>query len=226
MQLPLAIDLHENKTLDNFNWFGNEVLQSQIQQSLHNPNERFFYLWGGAGVGKSHLLQAITKAYGANAIYLPMEQLVGYGKDVFEGMSQLDCICLDNIEQIANQGELEEALFHLYNQLRDNGHSRLYISGNGQIANLGIQLPDLRSRLSWGMVFPLQALPDQQKCLVLQELAQERGFLLPDSVGQYLITHCARDLQALSQIIDKLDKASLAAKRKLTVPFVKTVLGL
>ncbi len=226
MQLPLNLDLHENQTLDNYCWRGNEVIQSQLKLSLQSSGERFIYLSGKSGAGKSHILQAITHQISSNSIYLPLEEVVDYGLDVFDGLEQLDVICLDNIEKIGGNRELEIALFHLYNRIRDNNHSLLFISGKEPISNLSIQLPDLRSRITWGLSFHLNELAEEDKLKVLEQKAVDKGFKLPAAVGQYLINHCARDMHQLTSIIDTLDKASLAAKRKLTVPFVKQILNL
>lgn len=226
MQLPLDIDIQENQTLNNFCWRGNEILQNQIELSLHENGERFFYISGQSGVGKSHTLQAITHCIGSNSIYLPLEHLQDYGCDVFDGLDQLDVICLDNIEKITGIKELEVALFHLYNRIRDNNSSRLFIAGKEAISNLSIQLPDLRSRITWGLAFQLNELNEECKLHVIEQQAQSKGFNLPQTVGQYLINHCARDMHQLTNIINTLDRASLAAKRKLTIPFVKKILGL
>lgn len=225
MQLALDINLPENKSMDNFCWHGNELLQSQLELSQATAGERFFYLWGRSGSGKSHILQAITQRKHISAIYLPLEQLKDYGPDVFDGIEQLDVICLDNIEKISGIKELEVALFHLYNRLRDNGHSRLFIAGQHNLANLGIQLPDLHSRLSWGLVFHLKELDEEHKIEVLSQQAQAKGLELSTTVSQYLINHYARDMHQLSHLIDTLDKASLAAQRKLTIPFIKQILN-
>ena len=226
MQLALDINYQEHQTFDNFCWHGNEILRNELNLSLSSEGERFFYIWGGAGGGKSHILQAITQKAGVNAIYLPMGQLLDYGQEVFEGMEQLDIICLDDLESIANQPDLEVALFHLYNRVRDNGHTRLFISGQFPIKHLSITLADLRSRIAWGLVFHLQELSEQDKLVVLAQQAEGKGMSLPASVSQYLLTHCARDMHQLKEIIEKLDKASLAAQRKLTIPFIKQTLDL
>ena len=127
---------------------------------------------------------------------------------------------------VAGIKQLEEGLFHLYNRIRDNQHSQLVISGCHSLKNLPIILPDLRSRLAWGLVFQMNELDEENKLMVITQQAQAKGFHLPETVGNYLIKHCARDMTKLSQIIDELDKASLIAKRKLTIPFVKQSLNL
>lgn len=226
MQLPLNLDLIDPKTLSNFCWQGNEILQSQLQLALNKKGERFFYLWGETGTGKSHLLQGLTEEQLSGTIYLPLKQLTKYGAEIFDGIEQLELVCIDDIEEIAGIKHLEEGLFHLYNRIRDNQTTQLVIAGSHSLGNLPIHLPDLRSRIAWGLVFQLSELSEKNKLEVITQQALSKGFNLPETVGNYLISHCARDMNKLSEIIDTLDKASLVAKRKLTIPFVKECLKL
>lgn len=225
-QLPLEIVTPSHQTLDNFCWHGNEVLQNQLQLSLKQQGERFYYIWGKPGVGKSHLLQALSHVQAGQAIYLPLTQLHEYGTGILEDLDLLNIICLDQIEAISGSPSLEEALFHLYNRIRDNQSTTLIISGQHPVNQLPIELPDLSSRIAWGLSFHLQELDEAHKLMVLEQQAHAKGFELPPQVSKYLLTHCARDLHQLSTIIETLDKASLAAQRKLTVPFVKDILSL
>lgn len=224
MQLALEIELPDDATFNNFCWHQNEVLESQIKTNLRLRKDRFFYIWGPAGAGKSHVLQAITAAYHTDTAYLPLKQLKQYGPDALIGLDALSVICLDDIDSIAGDKAFEEALFHLYNKCRDNVNQMLFISGESSPSHSGIALPDLRSRLSWGLVFQLQTLNEPDKATVLMARASQKGLLLSLPVAQYLLTHCSRDMHHLKDILIKLDKASLAEKRKLTIPFVKRIL--
>ena len=87
-----------------------------------------------------------------------------------------------------------------------------------------IQLADLKSRLAWDHVYHLQTLDEKHSLQALQLRAQSRGFDLPDEVAAYLLKRVARDMHNLFQLLDKLDNASLVAKKKLSIPFVKTLL--
>jgi DnaA family protein len=87
------------------------------------------------------------------------------------------------------------------------------------------QLPDLLSRLGSGPVYRINELDDQGKQSALQLHARNRGFDMPDDVANYLLKHCPRDMVSLFKILDQLDEASLSAQRKLTIPFVSTLLG-
>ncbi len=91
---------------------------------------------------------------------------------------------------------------------------------------LNLHLPDLKSRLAWGLVLQLQPLSDEDKLETLQMRAIQRGFRLPVSVAQFILKRCTRTMHDLDNILDRLDQASLAHQRKITIPFVKTILDI
>ena len=87
-------------------------------------------------------------------------------------------------------------------------------------------MPDLASRLDWGRVVGLLPLDDADKLRALQLRAQLRGLSLSDDVGRYLLQHLARDMRSLCHALERLDRASLVAQRRLTLPFIKQVLAI
>lgn len=226
-QLALAIRLNDEATLTDFCWNGNALLQQQLQAALRDNNPQQIYLWGAPGHGKSHLLQACCQAVSTqSAIYLPLKMLHEWGPGVIEGIDEHALICIDDIDVIATDTAWEEALFHLYNRIRDNGHSTLIIAGKRPPADMPIRLPDLCSRLNWGLVMQVNELDDEDKINSLKLHANKRGFELPTSVGQFLLNRCARNMHDLHDLLNRLDEASLIAQRKITIPFVKETLGI
>lgn len=225
-QLALAIKLNDEATLADFNWENNGLLQQQLERMLMQKEDRLLYLWGPQGSGKSHLLQACCQAVNLtqSAIYLPLMLLKEWGPETIEGMEDQDLICIDDINAVANNSAWEEALFHLYNKIKDMEKSLLIISGNQPPIKSGINLPDLRSRLGWGLVIQLNELSDDEKVKTLKLHASKRGFDLPETVGQFLLNRCSRNMHDLHQLLNRLDDASLAAHRKITIPFVKDTL--
>lgn len=227
-QLALAIQLNDEATLADFCWSSNALLEQQLAASLRGDGERLYYLWGTEGCGKSHLLQACCQAISnnASAIYLPLKILKEWGPESIEDLGEQHLIAIDDIDSIANNKAWEEAIFHLFNRVRDNGETILLISAQSPLASLPVKLADLKSRLAWGLVVQINELSDEDKIKTLQQYAQKRGFDLPSSVGQFLINRCARNMHDLHKMLEHLDSASLAAQRKITVPFVKTVLAI
>jgi DnaA family protein len=221
-QLPLRIGLRDSATFSNFFPAANAGACHTLQQG----QEPFVYLWGAAGSGKSHLLQAACHAVtesGAAAIYLSFGEEEGMLPEMLEGMEQMSLVGLDNLQAVAGDADWELALFHFYNRLRDSGN-RLVAAGNAAPAALGIRLPDLVSRLGWGPVFQLQVLSDEEKGAALQQRAANRGMQMPPEVAAYLMNRAPRDMHALFALLDRLDEVSLAAQRKLTIPFVREII--
>lgn len=227
-QLALAIKLNDEATLDDFNWQNNSLLQQQLKYMLSFKEDRLLYLWGPKGSGKSHILQGCCQAVSStqSAIYLPLTLLKEWGPQTLEGLEEQTLVCIDDIDVIAQDPSWEEALFHLYNKIKDSDQSLLIISGNQPPAMSTIALPDLRSRLGWGLVIQLNELSDEEKIHTLKLHALKRGFDLPESVGQFLLHRCSRNMHDLHQLLNRLDDASLAAQRKITIPFVKNTLNI
>lgn len=218
-QLPLGIGLKDSATFDNFYPAGNALLLKALQQG----EERMVYLWGPQGCGKSHLLQAVchaTATKGLAPVYLPLQELVALSPAILQGLEQQALIAIDDIQVIAGRSQWEQALFHLYNRVRDQGQ-RLVVSGNVAPAGLALNLPDLTSRLGWGPVFQLSPLTDTDKGAALLMRARRRGLEMGDEVVEYLLRRCPRDMDSLFNLLNLLDQASLAAQRRLTIPFVR-----
>jgi DnaA family protein len=219
-QIPLRIGLRDSATFANFHPGPNAA----VVHALQSGSEPFIYLGGPLGCGRSHLLQAACHAVseaGGLAAYLPLEECMAMSPQMLEGMEQMALLALDDVERLAGNGEWEQALFHLYNRMRDAGH-RMIVAGNAAPAALGITLPDLLSRLSWGPVYQLLSLNDSEKAAALCMRARQRGMELSGEVADYLLHHASRDMHDLFALLERLDEGSLAAQRKLTIPFVRT----
>ncbi len=227
-QLPLGIQIKAAARFSNFVAGPNDELLDQLRLSASGRGELFFLIWGSSGSGKSHLLQASchqAASQGRAAAYLSLQGYSNLQPELLDGWDAYDLVCLDDMDAIAGQRQWEEAVFHLYNRIRERG-SGLVVSSNSAPAHLQLCLPDLRSRLGWGLMYQLKSLDDHQRLRALQLRAQQRGCEMPDETGRYLMRRLPRDMPVLFDLLDQLDEASLVAQRKLTVPFVKSVLGL
>ncbi|MCB1615269.1 MAG: DnaA regulatory inactivator Hda [Pseudomonadales bacterium] len=231
-QLALNVYLNDEATFENFfspeSSANYQVLQAVKNLVLDN-NERFLFLWGNEGSGISHLMQAACHAASENNLssqYLPLEDLVGYAPDeLLDGLEQLDMVCLDGIHLVMGQPGWDEAMFHLYNRLRDK-KCRMLVSANCPPRELGSHLPDLSSRMGWGVVYRMMPLSDEEKKMALIARARARGLEMGEEVAQYILHRAQRDMDELFLQLERLDKQSMSEQRKLTVPFVKAVLGL
>ncbi len=227
-QLPLGLQLKAAARFSNFVAGPNEELLGQLQRLADGWGEPFFLIWGSVGSGKSHLLQAAchqAAGQGRTAVYLSLRDYANFQPGVLDGWDAYDLVCLDDLDAIAGRRPWEEALFHLYNRIRERGGG-LVVSSNSPPGHLPLDLQDLRSRLGWGLIYQLRVLDDQQRLQALQLRARQRGCEMPDETGRYLMRRLPRNMVALFDMLDQLDEASLVAQRKLTVPFVKAVLDL
>ncbi len=226
MQLPLGIGLRESATFDNF-VAGQDLGVVDALQRASLGGERFVYVSGGPGSGKSHLLQAAchAMAQGARSVYLPLSEAEQLAPEMLEGLEAMNLVAIDDVDAIAGQKPWETALFHLYNRIRNEGEGALLLTGSTSLKHSPIVLPDLKSRLAWGLAFRLTGLSDADKLQALQRRARGRGFDLPDEVGAYLLRHYHRDMLALFDLLERLDAVSLIEQRRLTIPFVKEVIG-
>ncbi len=226
-QLPLAVQLRDDATFDNFFAGDNALLLETLRTQLVD-GERYVYLYGVSGAGSTHLLQAAchqADEAGLASVYLPLGELCDYPpQELFEGLEQLSLVCLDDIDRVIGNGEWEQSLFHLFNRLQDH-QVKLVVSAKRSVRELAIGLADLSSRLSWGAVFQINPLSDEQRVAAIQLRAESRGLELNDEVMQFIYHRCQRDMHALLDVLDTLDHASLKEKRRLTVPFVKDIMG-
>lgn len=226
-QLPLGVGLRDDATFANFHPGPNASLVDRLMHQLDDGGEPFLYVWGGAGTGRSHLLQAACHAASdrdRRALYLPLAELGHFPPLMLEEVERLDLVAIDDLERVMGRKRWEEALFHAFNRLRDAG-KRLLIAAEAPPRQLSVKLPDLASRLTWGMTFHLRGLDDAGRLAALQLRARGRGMQLPDEVARYILHRGPRRLDALFETLEALDRASLSAQRKLTIPFVKQALG-
>lgn len=225
-QLTLGLSLRDEATFANFHAAKNAEIVAELKKTASNQGEQIIYLCGTRGQGCSHLLQAVchyAHQQQMSSVYLPLANLVSHTPEVLNGLELLDLICLDDMHVVAGKMEWEEAIFHLFNRLHDSG-KKIIFAANDLPKAIKLKLPDLISRLSWGIVFQLHPLDDAEKLSILTMRANHRGISLSEEVGKYILTHCPRHMGTLFAALDALDKASLAAQRRLTIPFVKEVL--
>lgn len=225
-QLSLSIGLRDDATFANFYPGDNSYLLDALRALIEGHGESFQYVYGPHDSGKSHLLQALchqADAAGLRSVYLPLDELALLSPDLLEGLEALDLVCVDDLNLVAGRAKWETALFHCFNRLRDAGKI-LVISADAPPAKLGVKLPDLSSRLAWGVTSSLHKLDDEQRIAAFKLRARERGLELTDEVARYILHRSPRTLRELFDMLSILDHASLMAQRKLTIPFVKETL--
>jgi DnaA family protein len=226
-QLPLGVRLPDRAVFASFLPGRNAEAVAHLQRvAAGGESAGLTWLCGPAGCGKSHLLQAACTLAGERmrSGYVPLARLATLGPGILEGLTQMQCLCLDDLEHIAGRLEWERPLFALLNELQE-ADAGLIMAAPPPPALIGWGLADLGSRCAAGVVFQLRALDEQEQHAALQLRARLRGLELPLETWQWLQRRLPRDMRTLYQVLDTLDEASLAAQRRLTVPFIREVLG-
>lgn len=227
-QLPLPIRLSDEASFANFHVC--EQNRTAIARLMRFIEEGAgsLYLHGPPGSGRSHLLQAACRAgeeRGVAVIYLPLAELADAPpRELFCGLETHALLCLDDADRIAGRSDWEEELFHLYNRCRESG-CRMVLAAALPPAQAGFGLADLRSRLQGGEFVALAVPDDETRVDVLLLRARNRGLTLERDVAHYIWSRSARSLTALIAVLDRLDSAAVRAGRRLSIPFVKEIMG-
>lgn len=225
-QLTLGITLNDEATFSNFYSNAQSEIIFQLKQLCGQLRGHRLFLWGNDQLGKTHLLQAAcheVASQGLSAAYIPCKDHLSLSPSILEGMENLDLVCCDDLDALADQVDWQEALFHFYNRSLDS-NTALIISANAPPKKLNFKLADLISRLSAMVCYQIQALSDEDKILALQLRAQKRGLKLPTEVAKYMIERWPRKMGVLMDMLNRLDQASLESQRHLTIPFVRGIL--
>ena len=226
-QLPLALGLAHAPSLDDFIVGDNQAVLDVLRHALDDGEEPLIYLSGPQGSGRSHLLLgqcAAAQHAGLRCAYLPLDARGGLHPDMLDGLETLDLVAVDDVQRVAGDRPWEEALFALFNRCHDHGTKMLFSADRGPAA-LECSLPDLRSRLAWGLTMAVRPLDDVGRLDLLRSLAARRALNMPEDVARYLLDRSPRQATELVDIVARLDAASLAQQRRLTIPFVRDSLG-
>jgi DnaA-homolog protein len=237
-QLPLAVQLPDDETFASFISDSNQNILSLLPQLINDKSivnsesssmlTKGFYLFGSPGVGKSHLLHAscaFASALSLSSVCLSFSELQHLSVELLDGLEQIDVVCLDDIHLIAGNEQWQQAVFDLFNRMIEQ-QGLLIIAGSQSVQQLGLSLPDLESRLSWGFVEQIKPLNEDEKTRAFLFRAKQRGLLLQDETVKFLFNRLSRDLSHLLACLDQLDRASIREQRKITIPFIKDVLQL
>lgn len=226
-QIPLPLEPRRPGGLDDFIAGPNTAVLGAVREVAETP-DRSLFLAGPAGSGKTHLLNAACLAArdaGRTAFYLGARALEQVDADPLQGLEKMDLVCIDDGHRLAGNGRQEEALFHFINRLRAERGS-LLIASRERLRRLTFGLPDLASRLAWGLRLELQPLADDDKRQVLNHHAETLGVALPDGVCDYLLSHGSRDMATLLGTVTRLQQAAFREKRRITVPLARELMKL
>lgn len=224
-QLPLGVRIPDRAVFATFLPGRNVQVVEHLKRVARGESAGTAWVCGAQGSGKSHLLQAacVLASETMRAAYFPLGELRSLGAEVLEGAAQLDCLCLDDIDAVSGDIAWERVLFGIFREMDERG-GRLVVSAASPPALVEWALPDLGSRFTSSLVFQLRALDEEEQQEALRLRAHIRGFELPDETSRWLQRRFPRDMRALYELLDTLDEAALVAQRRLTVPFIRSVL--
>lgn len=221
-QLALGVRLRSEAVFANFCPGSN----GELIALLEGPGREPLWLWGGAGSGKTHLLQAVCAAAGGAgqaAAYLPLGATPALPPQALQGFENCRVLCIDDVDAVAGHFEWERALFRLYNEAAEL-RTRIIFASAAAPRQLSWRLEDWRSRAAACVVYQVRELDEAGRAQALTLRAAQRGLELPAETLDYLLKRMPRDLGSLLAILDELDEASLVAQRRLTVPFIREAL--
>jgi DnaA family protein len=220
-QLVLDLVEPEPPAFDNFLPGQNAELVAQVRElAAGRRSEASLYMWGGAGVGKTHLLRAAERAARAMGRQIAVFDAPTFPADAGARMMSAQLVIVDRVDQLSEAQQA--ALFTVYNDVRAR-RGALLVAGREPMAALALR-EDLRTRLGWGLVYEVQPLREEARVAALAVYAQQRGFHLSQDVLAYIFDHARRDLPALLGLLTALDRYSLAAKRPITVSLTRDLL--
>lgn len=225
-QLPLALRFPPDQRFETFVAAPAGAL-AQLRALAEGAAADWLYLSGPAATGKTHLALAAcahAQALGRRVAYLPLASAAGRLEEALAALDGYDLVALDGLEAAAGRRGDEQALFDFHNRARAAGTGVLY-AARAPAAELPLSLPDLRSRLAQCVRIGLQVLDDGGRREVLRVRARRRGLQIDEAAIDWLLRRVERDLGSLTGLLDRLDRESLAAQRRITVPFLRQVLG-
>jgi len=231
MQLPLNIRLSDAFCFANFFGEQNRELVTSLQSTIHaltngaDGQIESIFLWGLPGTGKSHLLQSacqLARELEIESVYLPLGQAGMDDPDILDDLHRLPLVCIDDVNRIAGNPEWEARLLGLYERIK--GRGMLLSASLASPGATGFLLADVISRFQRGLVYGIHSLDHTQRLEVIRLRARLRGLDINDEVAAYIEKHFPRDLGSLVTLLEQLDHESLVQQRKITVPFIKSLL--
>lgn len=222
-QLVLPLQNSDEPGLGSFVPVGHSALALAHLAQLSAPAAPV-YLWGPGGAGKSHLLSAAAarlRQAGAQVEWLGAQRPLPWPQAADLAADGTLVFVIDDAHALS--ADQQHAAFSL---LVSAPSARSVVLAGGDVPPIDLRLrDDLRTRLAQGLVFELEPLDDDGVRHVLTAAAHRRGMVLSPELSQYLITHFARDLKFLMNLLDQLDRYALAQQRGLSIPLLKQMLA-
>ena len=224
-QLALQIQINERASLNNFFISKNNNKTIQILKNilLNFDKGAQIFIDDQDSNGKSYLLQAICNDFSNShnsSIYIPMKEAINLDPSILQGVSQLNLICIDDIELINNYGKWQIALFNLINECYEK-QSILLLSGS---INKLEAIPDLVSRIKKMEILKLEAINDDELLKATKAISKNLNIEISHKNMNYLINNSKRDIKTIFRTLSQLEKESLERKKSIGLSLIKEVI--
>ncbi len=226
-QIPLAFPLRSEATFENYIVEDNGELLTRLHSLVESSRAQTLWIWGERGTGCSHLLYAschLLHHHSKRVAYIPSRDW-NLHSDSLVGYQDFDMVAIDDVDLWLNRPVPESELVELYQALQ-NSNAILLLSADRPPSQYEYALDDLKSRFNASECYRVLDLSDSGKIEYVQSQAKQRGIELEEGVARFMLTRCSRQLPDILTMLNTLDSKSLALQRKITIPFLKHVLGL
>ena len=226
-QLALPLRLEDHAAFETLVVGRNAAAIAHVRALAAGARGEVLWIWGTEGAGKSHLLQAACRdadEAGARAMYVSFDDETTADPGILTGLEALDFLALDGLDALPGRPGWERALFSVLNEFYAR-RAALRLVGANAPGGVRFGLADLASRAAGATVYRLHPLDDDDQLDALQRHAHNRGFELDSAAARFLQTRVQRDMAALCAWLQRLDAASLAARRRITIPFIRDSLA-
>lgn len=226
-QIPLPLSFDKRFSFSNYIADNSDFIIKQLTGLFDETGESLIGLYGGCDSGKTHLLNACAHYARESRIIFHLfdaQQLVQAKAKNFDEFAEGSVIGVDNLDLLAGNRAWEEQFYQLINRVK-NGELRLLFTLSRMPRDTGFRLPDLKSRLMWGLLITLQSVDDEQLESILQKRAKLLGLKISEDAISYLLSHYSRKLSDQMELLYRLDQISLSSQRKVTVPLIKQSLS-
>jgi chromosomal replication initiator protein len=232
--------LNQHYAFDRFvvgpcNQFAHAASVSVAEQPAKNYNPLFIY--GGVGLGKTHLLNAIglhTLALfpDLNVVYVSAEEFMNelinsirYDRmpKFREKYRNMDCLLMDDIQFVAGKEKTQEEFFHTFNTLHDSG-KQIVVTSDKFPKDIPNMENRLRSRFEWGLIADIHPPEIETKIAILEKKAQENKMVLPQNVAHYVASHVESNIRELEGYLIRISAFSSLTGKEIDMNLTKEVL--
>lgn len=217
------------------NQFAHAASVSVAEQPAKNYNPLFIY--GGVGLGKTHLLNAIgihalSHHPDMNVVYVSAEEFMNelinsirYDRmpKFREKYRNIDCLLIDDIQFVAGKEKTQEEFFHTFNTLHDSG-KQIVVTSDKFPKDIPNMENRLRSRFEWGLIADIHPPEIETKIAILEKKAQENNMVLPNNVAYYVASNVESNIRELEGYLIRISAFSSLTGKDIDMNLTKEVL--